>query len=164
MGGSSQAVNIKQAQIIVLALCGGCLMVMGIMAMQRSPLGEPLVAMPETGLPILTLVVLLSLPSMLGARLMILKATEAQFVELAAEEGAAALMKPFTTRMIIGSALLEGFVFFASIVYMIEGGWLPLLLALLVTVVLALQFPTQRKLDDWADRLKRRAREDASFR
>ena len=159
-----QGYGILRLRIVFFALCTGCLVFLAFVWIKRWPLGEPLIAAPGGGMPMLSLMALVAFPSSLIGVFIVRRSQATQAAKMVADGDPSAFEKAYFTQLILCLGILEGSAFFALCAYLIEGGLLPLLLALLVAVALALQFPTQRKLDDWADRLKRRAREDASFR
>ena len=70
----------------------------------------------------------------------------------AAEEDTASLLPVYQTRLIIGSALLEGGAFFATIAYMLERKPMALAAAGVLLGVLLTRLPTALRLRGWLDR------------
>ena len=63
-----------------------------------------------------------------------------------------ALMAIYQTGHIVGSALLEGAAFFASIVYFLEGKAVAALAVLVLVSIILLKFPTRPRVEDWVER------------
>jgi hypothetical protein len=64
----------------------------------------------------------------------------------------AALLAIFQTGHIVGSAMLEGAAFFATIVYFLEGKAVALLAALVLVGAILAKFPTRTRVEEWLDR------------
>ena len=62
------------------------------------------------------------------------------------------LLSFFQTKTITSSAMFEGWVFFATIAYMIEGNPLSLGLAIVLILCVALHFPIQSRAIEWVER------------
>jgi len=62
------------------------------------------------------------------------------------------LAQLYQTQLIIGSALLEGAAFFATIAYMLERNPLALATAIVLLGTLAARFPTSDRVNAWLDR------------
>lgn len=60
-----------------------------------------------------------------------------------------ALAPIYQTKVILGSALLEGTAFFAVITYLIEGYWVGLVTAGVLVLVMAVTFPSQGQFERW---------------
>ena len=60
-----------------------------------------------------------------------------------------AMFGVFQTRMIIGSAMLEGAGMFNAVLIMIEGSIQPLIVVALVLLTMASRFPTPGRIDNW---------------
>ena len=62
------------------------------------------------------------------------------------------LLALYQTQMIVGSALVEGAAFFATIVYFVEGKAIPLILAAGLLALLLSRIPTRSGTEAWLDR------------
>jgi hypothetical protein len=70
------------------------------------------------------------------------------------------LTKVFLIRTIISAAMTEAPALVALTVYLVEGDSLALVAAVVLALLVATQFPTQSRLDDWLDAQRRRLEED----
>ncbi|MBN1342879.1 MAG: hypothetical protein JXQ73_09385 [Phycisphaerae bacterium] len=66
------------------------------------------------------------------------------------------LLRLFHVKTIISAAILEGMALFLLVAYMIEGKPTALAAAIVLTVGIALQFPTCSRAADWIDAQRRR--------
>lgn len=61
------------------------------------------------------------------------------------------LLGVYQTQMIIGLALLEGGAFFNGVAYLIEGHAPNLIAAVVLLLLILARFPTEQKIEDWAE-------------
>jgi len=66
------------------------------------------------------------------------------------------LIRLFTTKTIISGAMLEGAALFTIVAHMVEGEWLPIVLAIVLLVLLVARIPTHARMADWMDLQTRR--------
>ena len=62
------------------------------------------------------------------------------------------LLAIFQRKTIVGAAMLDGGAFFAAITYMVEGGPVSLLVAVVLWLGIAAHFPTSSRVTGWIDR------------
>jgi hypothetical protein len=143
--------RIRVMQLIITALVMGVLFFMGIAIFQRAS-GNPPVSADQTLLTIALAVAAV----MVFARCVVpgwmTSSARRQLLRQKAEIQDGRLLNIYQTQMIAGAALLEGPIFLLLIVYLIQGQLLSLAAGVLLTVGLALQFPTLAGVERWLER------------
>ena len=76
----------------------------------------------------------------------------------------APLAARYFVRIIFGAALLEGGSLFSLVTCLVEGGWLPLAVAVLLMFGIALQMPTKGRMVAWLENQERLANEEEFLR
>ena len=146
--------QVRTLRIIVASLVMGCVTFLCVALYVREQLGRA-----DTETPLITYVGLVGLPVALGLRFLvptqIARATRQRLI--AAESGADStdqsiatqLGMAYQTRTIIAGALLEGPTFLFLVAYLVEGSPIAIACAVVLTVALALHFPTSSRVENW---------------
>ncbi|MCX7426243.1 MAG: hypothetical protein NTW96_11565 [Planctomycetia bacterium] len=152
----------RQLQIIVGALCAGCVLFMVIAianVVQRGAMAN------AADMPIISYVALAMGASVVLARIVIVPTiTNRGCGEIARGQSGATdapsdaaggdlmpLVKLYTTKTIIGGAMFEGATFFLLISYLVEGQAVNLIAAMATIVAVALHFPTGSRMAAWIE-------------
>jgi hypothetical protein len=140
-------------QITIAALVAGCTIFL-VIAVCTSGLaagarGQPLVGYVALAFGAVALLGRTTFPGIVVA------AGRRQVLRVHAEADAAAtadsLCRLYSTKTIMGGAIIEGATFFLLVAYLVEG-WLPSLIAAgALIVVLALHMPTRSRLGHWLE-------------
>jgi cell division protein FtsX len=152
----------RKLQIIVGALCAGCVLFMVIAivnVVQRGAMAN------AAEMPIISYVALAMCASVVLASVVIVPtivnhgcaaiAREQRDSTDSASDPAGGdlmpLVKLYTTKTIIGGALFEGATFFLLISYLVEGQAINLIAAMATIVAVALHFPTGSRMAAWIE-------------
>lgn len=152
-------------QIIVAALLMGCLTFLVISVVVRAQGGGPAAG----GQPLLVYVLMIFAAGALVARFIVPRMIVAGGLHGIAAEDAdpvdttSRLWALLSTRTIVASAILEGVIFFALVVYIIDGSPIALGLALALIAALALHIPTQSWADHWLEEQRRALEHDSKL-
>ena len=157
------APRVMTMRIIVIALLNGILMFVGIAVYVRAS-GQ---AAPPPDVPLLTYIAFLFAVPMVLAALFVPGIIEAAAIQKVAKAGSntdiGALLSIFQQRLIIRAALFEAPAFFALIAYFIEGQWPTLVVAGVMALGIASNFPSVSGVQAWLeDRRERIAAERAA--
>jgi hypothetical protein len=150
----------RQLQIIVFALVVGCVSFMAIAVVVQ---GGMIANAPD--MPIISYVALaMCAPVVLAKVVIVPTITNRGCGEIArgqsgstdAPSGAEGgdlmpLVKLYTTKTIIGGALLEGATFLLLVSYLVEGQTLNLVMAMAMIVAIAMHFPTRSRVAAWIE-------------
>lgn len=156
---------VRKLQIVVAAMCAGCLTFLAIAVIVgrngQSAL-VPIVSYIAVGVAVLQLVVRLIVPGIIVAqgRKKILRETTAGE---STDEWTSKLMPLMMTKTIFAAAILEGATFFLLIAYLVEKTPWVLAFAIALVVGIALHLPTQSSAQAWMDSQLRRLGDERHF-
>ncbi len=151
---------VRTMQIIVSALAAGVLMflVMTLIIPAKDAPAEPFLAYMAVGFAVMAFAGWLIVPGIIAnqARRSLAEGRVPQPTaqsEIPPEVGVVGhLVSVFQTRLIVGSALLEGAAFFGLIAFMIERQFLALSIAASLLLIIVSQIPTRNRVENWVTR------------